>query len=62
MMTAQKAIRAKCLDCANGSATEVRHCPIKDCPLYPYRFGMRPDTAEKRGKAIGPEEESQKWG
>ena len=37
--TATKAIRAKCLDCAAGSALEVRECPIDGCPLYPYRLG-----------------------
>lgn len=36
-----KAIRAKCLDCSGGSSNEVKMCPIKDCPLYPFRFGKR---------------------
>ena len=34
-----KAIRAKCLECCCGSAYEVKHCPIKSCPLYDLRFG-----------------------
>lgn len=38
-LTRGKAIRAKCLDCSCGDAKEVRLCPIKDCPLYPYRLG-----------------------
>lgn len=45
--TPLKAIRAKCLDCSNGQIGEVRECVIPDCPLYPYRMGMRPKTAEK---------------
>lgn len=42
IMTPLKAIRAKCLDCCGGSYKEVKHCPIKDCPLRPYRMGRRP--------------------
>ena len=51
MLTPRKAIRAKCLDCCCGSASEVRLCTIRKCPLYPHRFGKRPvgyqDTAEE---------------
>ncbi len=50
MRTPMKAIRAKCLDCAAGSTKEVQHCLIASCPLYPYRFGVRPETAQKLGK------------
>lgn len=42
-----KAIRAKCLDCSNNSATEVRLCPIKECPLYQFRFGKNPHRAKR---------------
>ena len=42
-----KAIRRKCLDCVCGSAKEVELCIIKDCSLYPWRFGHRPTTARK---------------
>lgn len=38
-----KAIRAKCLDCSDQSAHEVRNCPITDCPLYMYRDGHNPN-------------------
>lgn len=41
-LTPIKAIRAKCLDCSNGSWQEVKLCPVKNCPLFPYRFGHRP--------------------
>ena len=38
-MSPLQAIRKKCLDCSNGSAHEVKHCPITKCPLYEFRFG-----------------------
>jgi len=42
-LTPLKAIRKKCLKwCSNNSYKEVECCPIKDCPLYPYRFGKNP--------------------
>ena len=41
-MTPMKAIRAKCLDCCAGQVAEVRHCTVKNCPLFRYRFGKRP--------------------
>ncbi|UNC92415.1 hypothetical protein [Candidatus Contubernalis alkaliaceticus] len=50
MLTPIKSIRAKCVDCSGGSFAEVRECPIKDCALYPYRFGKRPGTVEKQKK------------
>jgi len=34
-----KAIRLKCIDCSGGSLSEVRLCPVVDCPLYEYRMG-----------------------
>ena len=48
-MSALKAIRLKCRDCSNGSTKEIRLCPIGNCPLWPYRFGIRPRTALKKG-------------
>ena len=57
-LTPMKAIRAKCLDCSGESAKEVRLCPIKKCPLYPYRFGKRPvfdentDQGENAKKSV----------
>lgn len=41
--TPVKAIRKKCLDCCNGSRTEVRYCTIIQCDLFPYRLGHRPN-------------------
>jgi hypothetical protein len=46
-LTPVKAIRAKCLDCCCSQAKEVRMCPVKKCPLYPYRMGKNP--ARKKG-------------
>lgn len=37
-----KAIRAFCLECSNGSTSEVKFCPVEKCPLYPFRFGKNP--------------------
>ncbi len=37
-----KAIRAKCLDCCCGQQNEVKLCPAKDCPCWPFRFGKNP--------------------
>ena len=51
ILTPIKAIRAKCLDCMCGQATEVRLCPITDCSLYPYRMGHNPSRKGKGGNA-----------
>ena len=50
-----QAIRAKCLDCSYGEPKEVRLCPVKNCPLWPYRMGRRPAAQqdEKADKQIG---------
>ncbi|MEQ8235446.1 MAG: hypothetical protein ABRQ23_01575 [Syntrophomonadaceae bacterium] len=37
--TMDQAVRAYCLQCSNHSKKEVETCPIKKCPLYPYRLG-----------------------
>ena len=37
-----KAIRAYCLECSCGATSEVKYCPIDNCPLYPFRFGKNP--------------------
>jgi hypothetical protein len=37
-----KAIRAKCLDCSGGMASEVRDCLVRNCALYPFRMGKNP--------------------
>jgi hypothetical protein len=37
-----EAIRFKCIDCSNGSISNVKSCVISDCCLYPFRMGCRP--------------------
>lgn len=37
-----KAIRQYCLNCGDGTPTEVRVCPMTECPLYPFRMGKNP--------------------
>ena len=51
-----KSIRLKCLECSAGSSREVDYCPVNPCPLWPWRFGQRPETARKRGKVVEPPE------
>lgn len=41
-------MRAKCLDCV-GSPSEVRKCPAKKCPHWPYRFMKNPWRKSKKG-------------
>jgi hypothetical protein len=46
------AIRAKCLDCTNGSFKAVKFCTLDGvnstrCALWPFRFGRRPATVRK---------------
>ena len=43
--TPLKSIRKKCLDCSYWQPKEVRKCVIVDCPIYPYRFGRRPNES-----------------
>ena len=46
-LRALKRIRMKCLDCAAGSALEVRLCPCTDCPLWALRGGHYPKDTEE---------------
>lgn len=48
--SATKAIRRKCLDCSCWQEHEVRNCPVVDCPLWAWRFGIRAHTAIKLGR------------
>lgn len=43
-----KAIREKCKDCTCGMLDEIRHCPIPDCPLFPFRMGKNPYRTKRR--------------
>ena len=58
-VTPLKAVRLHCLSCCNGSANEVRLCPTKACPLWPFRHGYRPnaeDRATVAGRQVYPQE------
>ena len=37
-----EALRARCLDCCCGSASEVRKCTAVACPSWPFRMGTNP--------------------
>ena len=43
VLTPIKAIRAKCQECSNYQPSEIRHCVITDCPIYPFRMGKNPN-------------------
>ena len=43
-----KAIHEYCLQCGDGSFTELRDCHLTDCPLFPYRFGAYSASAIKQ--------------
>lgn len=42
------AIRAKCVECSNGSLKEVADCLVKACALYPFRMGENPFNKKTR--------------
>lgn len=46
-LTPMRAIRAKCLDCSD-SLRDVRDCWYKECPIYEYRLGHRPNEKASR--------------
>ena len=52
-LTPIRAIRAKCIDCMAGQIAEVRLCPCRNCPLYPYRMGHNPARKGMGGKFKG---------
>ena len=41
ILTANQAIRQKCLECSAWQRNEVRYCTAKDCALWPFRHGRR---------------------
>ena len=46
-LTPMRAVRYKCLDCCCEMTKEVELCPVRDCPLWPYRLGKYPK--DRRG-------------
>lgn len=49
----RKAIRAKCIECSNGSPKEVLECTVKKCALYPFRMGKDPFRAARAAERGG---------
>jgi hypothetical protein len=47
-----EAVRAECLNCCNGSPTEVRECPSTACALWSLRMGRRSGDAPRTVGAI----------
>lgn len=51
MKTPLQSIRKYCLECMNGSATEVKLCPSEDCEFYKFRLQEgRPKLKDIRNK------------
>ena len=48
------AIRRYCLVCHAESRRGVRECAATTCPLWRFRFGVRPATAVRRGLPVDP--------
>jgi len=48
VLTASKAIRAKCLDCSGVSDRETKLCQVTDCPLWPWRLGRPPKSVRRK--------------
>ncbi len=47
------AIRKRCLACVE-SWKQVQRCDKTDCRLWPFRFGLMPETASEQGKLVDP--------
>lgn len=43
VLTRAMAIRSNCILCCGNNSAEVAKCGVKECWLYPYRFGTRQD-------------------
>ena len=54
VLSPAKTIRKHCLECADTSP-EVEKCQCPECHLWPWRFGRRPETAERKGKLVDPD-------
>lgn len=42
--TPLKAIQAKCMECAGGSLDRIESCIASACPLFSFRYGIKPKT------------------
>lgn len=45
-ITRGKAIRLFCCECMGHQAYEVKNCPDKLCPLFPYKMGREEKPSE----------------
>jgi hypothetical protein len=48
------AIKWLCANQCNEFPRDVPTCPILDCPLWPYRFGLGVGNAASQGKIVDP--------
>ena len=51
--TTYQAVKKRCLDCVGGERPRIKDCPIKDCRLWPHRFGVTPAKAKSKGREVG---------
>ena len=49
-----KAIRRNCVDCMGGSYKLVENCETRECPCWPYRFGLGRRAALNQGRDVTP--------
>lgn len=47
----QAAIRLFCLECMGGNSAEVKKCCARECPLWSYREGKKPENLSACGRA-----------
>jgi hypothetical protein len=54
------AIRARCVQCCNGSVHEVKRCPVTTCMLHPFRNGENPFNKKVRARlGLGDDDETE---
>lgn len=49
------AIKEYCKDCCGGQFSEVKLCPAKTCPLWPYRTGKVDESFGVKKKEMSEE-------
>jgi hypothetical protein len=48
-LSVYKAVRYSCVDCTCNQRDLIRDCPDRGCPLWRFRFGVNPKSAEAKG-------------
>jgi len=51
--TTYQGVKKKCVDCNGGERPRIKDCPMKNCILWPHRFGITPVAAKKKGYDVG---------